>query len=72
MDELSAEREARDQTIAQRRANLPPERIIADVLRGERKRIGRATERKAREIMAALDRAGWRIAKTDGMPGDAE
>ena len=71
-DELSAEREAKEQAIAQRRANLPPERIIADVLRGEKRSIGRATERKAHEIVAALYKAGWRIEKGGEAPEDAD
>ena len=72
MEELSTEREAKDQAIARRRANLPPERIIADVLRGKRPKIGRAIDRKAYEIVAALENAGWRIAKADdNTPGTA-
>jgi hypothetical protein len=72
MDELQREREAKDQAVARRHANLRPERIIADVLRGKRPQIGRAIERKADEIIAALDKAGWRIEKADDPSGDVE
>jgi hypothetical protein len=72
MDELQRQREAKDQAIVRRRANLPPVRIIADVLRGKRPKIGRAIERKAHEIVAALDKAGWHIKKADDPSGDTE
>ncbi len=72
MDELQRERDAREQPIARRRANLPPERIIADVLRGKRPKIGSTTLRRSYEIVAALEKAGWRIEKADDPPGDME
>lgn len=72
MEQWRKEREAKEQAAAQRRANLPPERIIVDVLRGKKPRAGRATERKAHEIVAALYKAGWSIERLREMPGDAD
>jgi hypothetical protein len=68
MASAEKERDAKAKADASRRAHMRPEQIIVDVLRGEKRRAGPITERKAYAIAEALYRAGWQITKRP--PGD--